>query len=64
VRISVPADSAARIVAETALGGLDLGDGFTKRQGAFWTEGAVAGRTPSLDVEASVSVGSLELRAP
>src|SRR5918999_316558 len=42
VQISVPASTAARIVTETTLGSVDVGDGFTKREGAFLTEGALS----------------------
>jgi hypothetical protein len=63
VEISVPATTAARIVAETTLGSVEVGDGFTKQEGAFLTEGAVAGNTPVLDIRAGVRLGSLQLRA-
>jgi hypothetical protein len=39
VEVSVPASTAARVVSETTLGSVDVGDGFTKREGAFLTEG-------------------------
>lgn len=48
VEISVPASTAARIVAENTLGSVGVGDGFTKREGAFLTEGAVGGAHPCL----------------
>jgi hypothetical protein len=35
VDISVPATTPAKIVAETILGSVDVGDGFTKEEGAF-----------------------------
>ena len=63
VDIEVPASTAAKIVAETTLGSVDVGDGFTKREGAFLTESALAGRTPLLTIRAGVRLGSLKLRA-
>jgi hypothetical protein len=36
VEIKIPASTAAKIVAETTLGRVDVEDGFTKREGAFW----------------------------
>jgi hypothetical protein len=63
VEISVPAATAARIVAETTLGSVDVGDGFTKREGAFLTEGALSRETPVLEIRAGVRLGSLQLRA-
>jgi hypothetical protein len=62
VEISVPASMAARIVAETTLGSVDVGNGFTKQEGAFLTEGAVAGNTPVLEIRAGVRLGALQLR--
>jgi hypothetical protein len=63
VEVGVPASTAARIVAETTLGSVDVGDGFTKREGAFLTEGALSGDAPILAIRAGVRLGSLRLRA-
>jgi hypothetical protein len=63
VEVAIPASTAARVVAETTLGSVDVGDGFTKREGAFSTEGAVAGNIPVLEIRAGVRLGSLRLRA-
>lgn len=62
VEIQVPASTAAKIISESLVGGLDLGDGFTKKEGAFWTEAALAGNTPLLTIRTSVALGSLHLR--
>ena len=62
VEISVPTSMAARIVAETTVGSVEVGDGFTKQEGAFLTEGAVAGNTPVLEIRAGVRLGALQLR--
>ena len=62
VEISVPASTAARIFTETTLGRVDVGDGFTKREGAFLTEGVVSGGTPVLEIRAGVRLGALQLR--
>ncbi|QIN81564.1 hypothetical protein GBA63_02175 [Rubrobacter tropicus] len=59
VDIEVPASTAAKIVAETTLGSVDVGDGFEKREGAFWTG---SGTGPMLTVRAGVRLGSLKLR--
>lgn len=63
VEISVPATTAARIKAEIVMGGLTIGDGFTKKEGAFWTEAAIKGQTPVLTIEANISLGGLTIRA-
>ncbi|MFA5801043.1 MAG: hypothetical protein WC911_01060 [Thermoleophilia bacterium] len=59
VKITVPAATAAKITPSSVIGGLDVGDGFTKQEGAFWTKAAMDGVTPVLDIAASVTLGSL-----
>jgi hypothetical protein len=61
--VTVPASTAARVFAETTLGSVDVGDGFTKREGAFLTEGALSGDAPILAIRAGVRLGALRLRA-
>ena len=48
VEMKIPASTAAKIVAETTLGRVDVEDGFTKREGAFWTEAGMTGKRPLL----------------
>jgi hypothetical protein len=62
VEITVPATTAAKIRAEIVLGGLSIGDGFTKKDGAFWTEAALKGQTPVLVIDANLSLGGLTLK--
>jgi hypothetical protein len=33
-----------------------------KKEGAFWTEAAMAGKTPVLTIHANVAIGALSLR--
>jgi hypothetical protein len=61
--IAVPSSTAAKIVAETTVGSVDAGDGFTKREGAFLTEAAVAGKKPLLTIRAEVRMGALQMWA-
>jgi hypothetical protein len=63
VEIAVPGSTAAKIVAETALGSVDVGDGFTKREGAFLTEARLAGKKPLLTIRAGVRMGALQIKA-
>ncbi|HSK99171.1 MAG TPA: hypothetical protein VK869_02425 [Rubrobacteraceae bacterium] len=63
VEIKIPASTAAMIVAETTLGSVDVSDGFTKREGAFWTEAGLREDRPLLTIRAGVRLGSLQLRA-
>ncbi|HZD59683.1 MAG TPA: hypothetical protein VE439_04420 [Anaerolineae bacterium] len=60
--IYVPALTAAKITTESPLGSLHVGDGFTKKEGAFWTKAAVEGSTPVLTIYASVALGALDIR--
>ena len=62
VEIDVPSTTAARIISESVLGGVDVGDGFTRKEGAFCTEAAVTGKAPVLTIDTSISLGSLLLR--
>jgi len=64
VEIKVPASTAAKVVAETTLGSVNVEeDGFTKREGTFWTEAGMAGKKPLLTIRAGVRLGSLQLEA-
>jgi hypothetical protein len=47
VEVKIPASTAAKIIAETTLGSVDVEDGFTKREGAFWTEAGITGKSRS-----------------
>jgi hypothetical protein len=62
VTIAVPDSTAARIRLESLLNHLDLGDGFTKREGAFCTPAAIAGKTPLLSIDTDIALGLLQLR--
>jgi hypothetical protein len=63
VEVSVPATTAAKIKAGIVMGGVNVGDGFTKKDGAFWTEAAIKGQTPVLTIEANISLGGLTIKA-
>ncbi len=63
VDISVPGSTRAKIYSESLLGGLRVGDGFTKQEGAFWTQGALVGEGPLLTIHTNVAVGSLSIKA-
>jgi hypothetical protein len=61
VEIRVPAATAAKIVSESLLGSLNVGTGFRRQDGAFWTAAALAGATPLLSINTNVALGSLRL---
>jgi hypothetical protein len=62
VEIAVRGSTAAEIVAETTLGSVDVGDGFTMKEGAFLTGAAIAGEQPLLTIRAGVRLGALQIR--
>lgn len=62
VTIVVPATTAAKISTESPLGHIELDERLTAKDGAFWTPAALEGRTPTLTISASVTLGSLTLR--
>lgn len=62
VVLSVPASTPAKISVDAVMGGPDAGDGFMKKDGAFWNQAALAGGTPMLTVEAHVVMGGIRLQ--
>ena len=62
IEVSVPGSTATSVTAETTLGRVDVGDGFTKREGAFLNQAALSGDGPFLRISAGLSLGSLQLR--
>ena len=62
VVVSVPTSTATMVTAETALGSVDVVDGFTKSEGACSTEADPRGDGPFLRIRAGVRLGSLQLR--
>ncbi len=62
VTIAIPVATAAKITADMPLGHVEAGDGFTTREGAFWTQAAMEGQQPMLTIIANVALGSLALR--
>jgi hypothetical protein len=63
IDITVPSSGAARIATHTVLAGVDIGDGFQTKEGAFWTPAAIAGQTPLLSIDATVALAGLKIRA-
>jgi hypothetical protein len=63
VEVSIPSSTPAKIYCEAMLSGLRVGDGFMKKEGAFWTQGALAGEGPLVTIRTKIAVGSLSIRA-
>lgn len=62
VSIAIPSTTAASITSESFLGGMEVGDGFTKQSGAYLTPAALKGQTPLLRIATSVALGSVRLQ--
>jgi hypothetical protein len=62
VEITIPSSTAAKVKSETVLGSVDVGDGFMKKEGAFWNEAALASSGPVLNINATVALGAVRLR--
>jgi len=62
VEITVPESTPVRISVEAVLGGVDVGDGLMKKEGAYWNQAALAGGAPLLTIHATVALGGLKLR--
>jgi hypothetical protein len=45
------------------LGGLNIGEGYLKKEDAFWTEAAIANLQPLLSIHVTLTMGSLNLRS-
>jgi hypothetical protein len=62
VEIFVPSGMAVKVSAEMVMGGFNIADGFTKKDGAYWSAAAIQGQTPVLTIDANVSLGSLAVK--
>ena len=40
---------------------LDVADGFMRKEGAYWNEAALAGKTPLLNIQVNLALGSLKV---
>ncbi len=62
VDLFIPSRTASHVYTGAMLGLVDAGDGFMRRDGAYWTQAALDGGTPLLTVRVSVALGGLDLR--
>jgi hypothetical protein len=63
MELSVPSATPARIHTDATLGRVDTGEGFTIKEGGYWTQAAINNLKPVLTIRASVALGTLTLRA-
>ncbi len=63
VGLHVPLTTAARIGVVSVLAGLSVRDGFQTWEDSFWTQAGVDGQHPLLSIDASITLGSLEIGA-
>jgi CheY-like chemotaxis protein len=62
VEFIIPLSTAAQVTAETVMGTVDVGEGFAKRGGTFYTGAALDGKRPMLTIQANNALGVLRLR--
>ncbi len=62
VEVSIPRTMAAKIENDSVLGTLNVGEGLTKQKGTYLTQPALTGASPTLFLETSVTLGSLDLK--
>ena len=63
VVLRLPAQTAARVGVVSILAGLTVRDGFQTWEDSFWTQPGVDGARPLVSVDASITLGSLEIVA-
>jgi hypothetical protein len=61
--IAVPHATSAKITPHSVLAGIEVGDGFQTKEGAYLTSAAVAGQTPLLTIDATVAIAGLKIKA-
>ncbi len=62
VLLKIPASTAVKMSAEAIMGSVDTGDGFMKKEGAWWNEAALSGKTPCININARMTMGSIRLQ--
>lgn len=62
LHLDIPSSTAAIVACESFLGSVEVGDGFTRRDGVFWTAAALAGERPLLRITASITLGMVQVR--
>lgn len=63
VEVLVPPATPARISSSSMVGGLQVGNGFVSREGAFWNDAALAATGPVLRIAVTSLLGTVRLRA-
>ncbi len=63
VEVIVPGTTAAKVTVDSVLGSLEVGDGWTTRESAFWTAAGSSAGAALLTVEVHVALGTLKLTA-
>lgn len=49
------------LAVDSVIGGLDVGDGFMKQEGAFWNMPALNGGSPLLSISTSIVMGGVQV---
>ncbi len=62
VALRLPANTAAKISAESVLAKVEAAEGFSQKQGGYYTSAALEGVSPLLTIESNIALGALSLR--
>jgi hypothetical protein len=62
VELLIPSGTAAKIESRTTLAGIDMGEGFLKKDGVYRTQAAIEGQSPLLTIRVDTSLGSVSLK--
>ncbi|HOR46315.1 MAG TPA: hypothetical protein PLX04_08810 [Caldisericia bacterium] len=60
--LDVPSDVPVAVKSETTLGGVEMGSGFTTKDGRLVNQAYLANPSPALSISTSIALGSLKLR--
>ena len=60
--LDIPSDVPVAVKSETTLGGIEMGSGFTTKDGWLVNQAYLTNPSPALSISASVALGSLKLR--
>jgi hypothetical protein len=63
VEIVVPRATAVRVFIEATLGHFEASDGFSTRDGGYWSASAIEGARPALTVRANIALGTVRLQS-
>lgn len=62
VDLRIPPSLAVKLIPDTTLASVEIGDGFTKKDGAYWSQAALSSPSYLLTIKANIALGSMEVK--